>query len=374
MAGGDDDGTVKRLAGIVLAALLVIGVVVVVALRVVGGGDDEPDARDLTVVRGVIGSEKAAFFADPRVRDRFAAEGLDVQVDPAGSRQIATTVDLARYGFAFPSSAPAAEKIQRDRQVGTVYAVFSTPMVIATFTPIVEILTGAGVVARNPAGYDTLDVGAYLDLVAAGTRWDQIPGNTAFPARRNVLVATTDPRDSNSAAMYLALTSYVANGEQVVSTAAAEQAVLPTMNRLFLDQGYAPSTTELLFEDYLSLGIGRTPMALVYESQFVDRVVRGDGTITDDRVLVYPAPTVFSTHTLVPLGPDGDRVGQLLRSDPELVRLVAEYGFRPTDPAPFAEIVADRGVPVAASLIDVVEPPAYDTLERLLDAVARQYE
>jgi PBP1b-binding outer membrane lipoprotein LpoB len=49
-----------------------------------------------TVVRGVIGSEKQDFFADPQVVRAFAQHGLDVQVDPAGSRQIATSVELRR--------------------------------------------------------------------------------------------------------------------------------------------------------------------------------------------------------------------------------------------------------------------------------------
>jgi hypothetical protein len=53
-------------------------------------------------------------------------------------------------------------------------------MVVATFDPIVELLTKAGVVKAGP-GYPTFDVQAYLDLAAKGTRWDQLPGNTSYP-------------------------------------------------------------------------------------------------------------------------------------------------------------------------------------------------
>jgi hypothetical protein len=52
-------------------------------------------------------------FADPEVKHVFAASGLVVEVDNAGSREIATSTYLDDYDFAFPSSAPAAGKIKR---------------------------------------------------------------------------------------------------------------------------------------------------------------------------------------------------------------------------------------------------------------------
>jgi len=355
---------VKRLWGVALAVVLLVGVV----FAVVRGRSDEASSPDLRTVRGVIGSEKLAFFADQRVRDAFARHGLVVEVDPAGSRQIATSVDLDRYDFAFPSSAPAAERIQQTRKAARTYAPFSSPMVIATFAPIVSLLTAQGVVRPDRV----FDVAKYLELTAAGTRWDQLPNNADFPARKNVLVTTTDPRDSNSAAMYLAITSFVANGG-VVASPEAEARVLPAVGKLFLEQGYTQSSTDGPFEDYLSAGMGKTPMVLAYEAQFVDRVVRGDSTIRPGMKLLYPAPTVLSKHTLVPLKPSGDEVGQLLTSDAELGKLAATFGFRTADPRYFDEVVKEHGVSVPATVVDVVEPPSYETLERMLEAIAKQY-
>ncbi|HEX7303407.1 hypothetical protein [Lentzea sp.] len=356
----------KRTLGIGLAVVLLVGVVTAIVL---GQGDDA--RQQLQTVRGVIGSEKLAFFADQRVKDVFAKHGLEVEVDPAGSRQIATAVNLDVYDFAFPSSAPAAEKIQRDRKAARTYAPFSSPMVVATFDPVVDLLTKAGVAKSGP-GYRTFDVQAFLDLAAKGTRWDQLPGNTAYPARKNLLVTTTDPRDSNSAAMYLAITSFVANGG-VVSSQDAEAKVLPVVSRLFLDQGYTQSSSDGPFEDYLSAGMGKTPLVLAYEAQFVDRVVRGDSTIQPGMKLLYPAPTVLSKHTLVPLRETGDRVGQLLSTDPELGKLAATFGFRTSDPQYFTDVVKEKNLTVPQTIVDVVEPPAHETLERMLEAIAKQY-
>jgi hypothetical protein len=362
---------VKRRLSIVLAAVLLVAVVVVIVLD--QQGEETPAAGEASVVRGVIGSEKLAFFHDQRVVDAFAKHGLRVEVDSAGSRQIATTVDLGKYDFVFPSSSPAAQRIQHDRKITTGYTPFQSPMAVATFEPIVQLLTTNGLVRKGPGGESVLDVGKYLDLAKAGTRWDQLPGNTVFPARKNLLVTTTDPRDSNSASMYLAIMSFVANGNAVVSTEEAENRLLPQLTKLFLDQGYTQNSTEGPFEDYLAAGMGKTPLALIYESQYLDRQLRGDGAIRPEMRMLYTAPTVFSKHTLVPLAPNGDRVGQLLSTDPELGRLAAAFGFRTTDARYFSQVVSERKLAVPADLVDIVEPPSYETLERLLDAIGRQY-
>ncbi|KAB8187131.1 hypothetical protein [Microbispora catharanthi] len=362
----------KRWIGIGLA--LALGAAVVLALLLGNGGDGGGgEQRTLTTVRGVIGSEKKPFFDDPAVRAAFARHGLRVDVDTAGSREIATTVDLRPYDFAFPSSVPAAEKIRQARRIARTYSPFYSPMAVATFQPIVDVLEKAGVVRDSGAGYQVLDLRRFLDLVATGTRWDALPGNTSYRARKRVLLTTTDVRTSNSAAMYLAATSYVANGDDVVTSRAQVAEVARTVAPLFLDQGYSESSTEAPFEDYLALGIGKTPMVVIYEAQYAARLFAGGGAIRPDMRLIYPAPTVLSKHTLVPLTDRAAEVGRLLQEDPEFARLAARYGFRTADPKVFADLVATTKAPVPASLVDVVEPPAYDRLEELVSTVEQRY-
>ncbi|WP_203236524.1 hypothetical protein [Nocardia panacis] len=326
-------------------------------------------AATLTTVRGVVGSEKMPFFADPNVVDALARKGLRVEVTAAGSREIATSVDLANYDFAFPSSEQAAERIQRQRKVNAKYTPFSSPMAIATFGPVADLLTRAEVVRPGPV--TTFDMARYLHLVQARTQWSQLPDNAAYPVRKNVLIATSDPRTSNSAAMYLALAGYVANGDAIVQGANAEQAVLPTVSKLFTGQGYTENSTGGPFEQYLSVGMGPTPLVWIYESQFVEAAAHG--RVRPDMVLTYPSPTVLSRHTLVALGPTGDEVGRALSTDPQLQRLAAEHGFRTGDAGQFAKVAAQYGVAAPATLIDVVDTPTYDTIEHLLDGVGRTY-
>src|SRR4029077_2723609 len=115
-------------------------------------------------------------FQDPDVQKAFRKAGFDVQVDTAGSRQIATQVDLSKYDFAFPAGTPQAERIRRDHKAARVYVPFSTPMAIATFDDIARLLQRAGV-ATDRGGWWSFDVSKYLQLVGRGTRWKDLAGN-----------------------------------------------------------------------------------------------------------------------------------------------------------------------------------------------------
>lgn len=105
----------KRAAALLLAAVLGVGVLAAIVISIRGRAGNA-SGQPLTMVRGVIGSEKQPFFNDPEVIRAFHNQGLDVKVDTAGSRQIATSVDLSRYDFAFPAGVPAAEKIKARSQ------------------------------------------------------------------------------------------------------------------------------------------------------------------------------------------------------------------------------------------------------------------
>jgi hypothetical protein len=372
---------VKRAIGLGVAVILVIGIVaIVLAGRLFpSGGATTPTAgpQNLTIVHGVIGSEKKPFFDDPEVKALFAKNGFDVQVLTAGSRQIATTVDLKGVDFVFPGSAPAAEKIKREKAASSVYSPFYSPMAIATFKPIVTLLQSAGIASQDAQGIWHLNVAEYLKAVAAGTRWNQLPGAAdLYNSSRSVLISSTDIRQSNSAAMYLAIASYVANSNNIVSSQSAQAAIIDQMSALFLEQGFSASSSDAPFEDYLSQGIGSKPMVMIYEAQFLAKEMSPTekSQITGDMVLMYPDPTVLSKHTVVPLTDKGKSVGELLQSDPKLAKLAALYGFRPADGSVFSAQLKAHGLPVPPNPVNVVEPPSYETLESMISEISDRYD
>jgi len=356
----------RRLAALALAILLIVGV----GYGILNSAKDALGPAAVSV-RGLIGSEKDPFFKDARVVAALKRGGFVVSVSTAGSRQIAGS-DLSSQDFAFPAGVPAAEKIRLDHPGSKAFVPFYTPMAIATWKPIVDLLTKAGVV-HAAGGATTLDVAAYMKLVGANTRWKDLPGNTAYPVNKSILVTSTDVRKSNSAAMYLALTSYVANGNNIVQNGSSVAPLMDGLAPLFLRQGFVASSSEEPFDDYLVQGMGKSPMVMIYESQFIQRAAAGDGSITPQMVLMYPDPTIFSKHTFVGLTPDGIRLGDFLTNDPEMRSLATQYGFRTTDTTAFTKFVADHGLSVPADLINVIDPPTYETLEAMIATIEADY-
>ncbi|BAU95756.1 hypothetical protein N24_1494 [Corynebacterium suranareeae] len=320
-------------------------------------------SNNLTEVSAVIGSEKKEFFQDPEVIEAFAKHGFEVNVDTAGSRRIATDVDLSPYDFAFPSSTPAAQKISESHTTTGRFTPFYSPMAVATFGTITDMLQARGIVSAG-----TVDLGRLIDETQAGTRWSEI--STNYPSNRVVQISTTDVRTSNSAAMYLSMMSWVKNNGTTISSIAEADALIPELSQLFVGQGYTESTSAGPFDEYLSQGMGAKPMVMIYEAQFLAEQAKENSRITSDMELIYPSPTVYSTHTVVSLSEVGAEIGQLLETDDTLQRLAIKHGFRPKNSAMIAEEGMSNQMPNNLNLID---PPDYDFLERLIDGVGASY-
>jgi hypothetical protein len=358
----------KRILGPVLLVILIIGI----GAAIFFSAREQIASRSVVSVRGLIGSEKEEFFLDTEVQEALRRAGLEVQIEKAGSRQIATSYNLEEYDFAFPAGVPAAEKIRRENSTSGSYDVFFTPMAIASWEPIAKLLVANGV-AEDHGGYYTLDMGKYLQIVAAGDRWIDLQDNNSYEVNKSILISSTDVRKSNSAAMYLSLSSYVANGNNIVQNQAEIQAVMSLMESLFLKQGYVEYSSEAPFEDYLVMGMGKAPLVMIYEAQFLYQAALPQGSLSPEMVLIYPEPTVFSKHILVALSEAGGRLGEALVNDPELQRLAIEHGFRSKDTAYFREFVNQNQLTVPDSIVDVIEPPSYEVLEQMIQIIEGKY-
>lgn len=333
-----------------------------------------PSNGNKVVITGVIGSEKKAFFEDPRVKAVLADNGLEVNVETAGSRDIAN-IDLSKYDFAFPSSAPAAQKISGKVKPRTIFSPFYSPMAIASYKPVMELLAKNGVASKNAQGVWHIDMTAYLKLVTEGKKWKELDGAAAlYNSPRSVLISSTDIRKSNSAAMYLALATFSLNNDFPVSTDVQADKVLPVASKMFLAQGYSEASSDDPFQNYLSQGMGAVPMVMIYESQFVGEAINDSKRITDQMVLAYPDPTVFSKHTLIPVTSKADKLGSLLVSDPKLVELIADYGFRPSsNVAVFNKASDENKVAVDKDIMGIADAPSYEMLESMLTKISNQY-
>ncbi|MCV2357502.1 hypothetical protein LNV08_00775 [Paucibacter sp. TC2R-5] len=325
-------------------------------------------------LRGLIGSEKEAFFADQRVKQALAAHGISVVVEKAGSREIAGRFDPKQYDFGFPSGAPAAQQLKAAAKAASVYNPFYTPIVFASWRPIAEILVANGIAAKQGDFYYVVDLPALIALIDKGARWRDLRKSEAFATGKAVLINSTDVRTSNSAAMYLALASYLANEQQIVQSAAEVDKVMPVLAPLFLRQGFQEQSSAGPFEDYLALGMGKAPLLVAYESQMVEFWLKNPERLKSEMVLLYPKPTVFSKHVLVPYTPGGVRLGEALETDPKLRELAHEYGFRTGGDVKGPETWAKRGIKAPEVLVDVIDPPSYEWLERMIQGVESKFK
>ena len=331
------------------------------------------DARHVSV-KGLIGSEKEAFFGDPRVQQALASHGITVTVEKAGSRAIVGRYDATKYDFGFPSGAPAATQLRQQAKATNVFTPFYTPMVLASWRPIADILVANGIAERNGDIYYVVDLPALMEMIEKGSRWRDLKGSKAFSSSKSVLINSTDVRTSNSAAMYLALASYLVNHQQIVQSQQEVDEVLPTVAPLFLRQGFQEQSSSGPFEDYLALGMGKTPLLMAYESQMIEFWLRHPDKIQSDMVLLYPKPTVFSKHVLVPYTPAGVRLGEALETDPKLHALAHEYGFRTGGDEKGPTLWVQRGIHVPETLVDVIDPPSYEWLERMIQSIEARFK
>ena len=334
----------------------------------------ELEATQTVLLHGLIGSEKDAFFADAKVRAALAHQHLSVTVEKAGSRAIAQSFTPTHDDFGFPSGAPAAAELQSVAHAPETFTPFYTPIVIASWRPIAQILETNHIVTERDHNYYITDMPALLKLMQQHTRWKDLPGSDAFSTNKAVLVNSTDVRTSNSAAMYLSLASYIANGQSVVQSQAEADAILPEMSELFLRQGFQEGSSAAPFEDYLALGMGKTPMLIAYESQLVAFwLAHPERLRGGDMVMMYPVPTVFSKHVLVPYNDKGRRLGEALERDPELQELAHQYGFRTGGNTKGPEVWEQHGIHTPPTVVDVIDPPTYEWLETMITRIEQKF-
>ena len=346
---------------------------------------EEAEVAALGAITGLISLDVEPYFADERVRKILAEKRLTVQTNRVGSRDMAGKLAAAVTSkttpdFLFPSGVVAANQIAdaaRKANLNTSQSSpFFTPMVIASWTPIAKILVANGV--AKPTGERTygVDMTQLTTMMLAKKRWKDLQGAQAYDVTRSVLVSTTDVRRSNSAAMYLALTSQAIHGD-IVTDKATAQAVSGKVAELFKRQGYQENYVNGNFDDYVSIGIGKTPMAFLYENQMVQfalskKSAAADGAVSKEMVLMYPQPTIVNKVVFVALTDRARKLAELLGSHPELQRIAVEYGFRIADSGVFMKAVQPTGLAVEERLTQVVDPPSFEIMLEMIDAVSKE--
>lgn len=369
--------TPKRLIG-TLALLALFGGALFFALRdnqhTQLAAQEQAAIASAEPLKGLIAVDVEAFFKDERVVKVLGGAKLPVQVARVGSRDMAAKVGAADQPDFFIASGVVAANMIADaaRKAGktaTQTSPFHTPLVVASWEPVAKILAANGMAKAQAPKVYSLDMEKLTQAMLAKQRWRDLKASGDYAVSRSVLVSTTDIRRSNSAAMYLALTSAALNGD-VVADRTAAQKYATQLAELFKRQGFQENYVNGAFDDYLAIGMGKTPLTFIYEAQMVAQALKGG--VRPEMVLMYPQPTIVNKWVLVALNERGKQLAELLATNKTLQAVALEQGFRTGDTAAFAEAAKTAGLAVDVKLNQVIDPPGFDLMFEMIDIVSRE--
>lgn len=320
-----------------------------------------PVVADTVLVKGHVGNLKVPYFAHPEVQ-RILREKYAIEVDVEG---MATTemlcpenpADLEEVDFLFAgeqSQIAMYEECQNRRDPHR--NIFLSPMVIYSWTDTIDALEREGIARKDDSGAYFIDMPKLLALLESGATWEDL----GFPHRpTTVKVYPTDPDRSSSGRTFAALLANTMNCLQVVDTDTVSS-VLPSIFDYFSKVGFLEPSSEALFRSYLTLGEGARPLVALIESQLADYLIdhpEDQQLIRDNVRMLYPEPTVWTSHPVIARTENGEKLMQALL-DPELQQLGWEItGFRPAVPGVDID-VAKSGVPGILPNIDsIIDSP-----------------
>lgn len=352
-------GNKTRRIGLIILLL----VIAAVGVYLLAFGGPEP-----AQLRGYVGGEKIGLLEDEEVQDILERDyHIALDYAKAGSLDM-VTADHTGRDFLFPSSQNALEYYQQVcGSPAKSEIIFNTPLVLYTYQPVLEAFLDCGMVAEQNGCY-YMDMAALVAAIEQGTTWADLGLSELYGS---VAVNTTDPVRSNSGNMFAGLLANVLVGG--VADERSVEAVLPRLKAIFEKLGYMESSSADLFDQFLKTGMGAKPLIAAYENQLLEFAVENpeDWAILQDRiVMVYPSPTVWSSHIYIAMDEAG-AAGIDALMDPAVQRLAWEkHGFR-TDVSSTNEQLQRFGVEhVAASITQAVSMPSYETMERIIDALS----
>lgn len=322
-------------------------------------------------ISGIITSEKESFFKDPRTLKILEDNGIDFKYERWASGKMAQITSVKEFGeyadFAFPPGVQTSDKIKNTIKGSQAYNVFYSPMVIATWEPIVQILESNNLLVQTPE-YKALKMDKFLELVDSKKKWKDMKDSAAYPVNKNVLISTSDARFSNSSKMFMGLTSYIYNNAEIIQNTQQADTVIPKIKQMMASQGNRESSSTNLFADYVSIGMGKAPMIFVYESEFVENAIR-NGKLAPKMALLYPTPTMFTKHVMIGFSPKAQKLVDVLTKNEELKKVAADYGFRFAGNNELVQKAKSVGITVSETVVDVIDPPDFDTLEYMVNQV-----
>lgn len=288
---------------------------------------------DQVALWGFIGGEKLDFVKNPKVRDLLSRRyGLTLDARRAGSVEMVSDAALTRQGpqWLWPASSVMAQLARRNAlPVRRDDVVFNSPLVIYSWSPVAEALEKAGYVERRENAFYIVKMTELMEAIVKRLSWKDLGVPDLYG---RVIVTTTDPLKSNSGFSFAALLANLFSGDVASPESVARDG--DKIATIFERMGYKEASSGTHWNSYLTEGMGGKPLIAAYESQLVEFILANPerwSALKSARirpVMLYPAPTVTSSHPIISLAAAADPLVAAL-TDPDLQELAwSEHGFR----------------------------------------------
>ena len=331
--------------------------------------------NEIITINGLISLDVEDFFNDSRVIDILKKEKISVNFKKVGSRDMPDQLMSQSYDFAFPSGVVAGNKIKEALKVKNIdYSdmnLFYSPMIIGSYQDTADILVANSIASNQGNNIYVLDMSKLIPLIKDKKKWSDLKDNSHYNFNKSILVYTTDIKKSNSSAMYLALASYIENGNDVVTDNITAEKIATTMTGLYKRQGYQENYVSGNFDDYKQ-GVGKSPLAFIYEFQMY-RYAMTNKKLKSGMVVMYPSPTIVNKEVFISLTKSGKKLSDLLNTHSQLQAIAVEYGFRTnSDSNSFIKAAQRNGLNLQEEIKNQIDPPSFDIMKTMINTVTTQ--
>lgn len=317
----------KKILGVII---LIVTIIAVVAYKFIGDTKESKKLQNMVTVKGLIGSEKQGFFENQKIKD-ILKNKYNIVVDYAKAGSIEMIKNRpSGYDFFFPSSQVAGElyKILHDPHA-KVETIFNSPIVMYSWDIVTEALLKKGIVQKRDNSYYVADFDKMINLVLDGKKWADINLDQLYG---KIMVYPTNPNKSNSGFQFSGLLANMINGGEVVdSENLIGKNIGEVLVGFFKRIGYMERSTGYLFEQFLTTGVGSKPIVIGYENQIIEFCKSNLQTcdkITKRVNILYPEPTVWSSHVIIPLNKKANLLIHAL-ADKDIQQIAwQDHGFR----------------------------------------------
>ena len=346
-----------------------IGFVILVLVILAGGGYAVyQNSTTVTEINGYLGGEKIGLLEDEEIKQILKKKyHLGISYSRAGSLDM-VTADLTGRDYLFPSSQTALEYYQElYGKAPSDEIMFNTPIVLYSYRIVADAMEQEGILTKKDGVYYA-DMQKLTELMLEEKTWSDIGLAQLYGP---IIVDTTDPTKSNSGNMYAALTANVLNDGKTVDATSVDM-VIPKLQMLFSRLGYMETSSSDLFNQFLRMGVGAKPMIAGYENQLLEFAAQNPDdyeALKDDIVVIYPAPTVWSTHIYIALNEEGKK-GMDALSDADIQRLAWEkHGFRTGTYGASMETADMKVEGIPAQITGVMNMPEYAVMKKIIESL-----